>query len=474
MKLLSLFILIFNLSASIAHSSDHIWKVGKTSNTFYFYYEENDKHVIKKIKVPQDKIQEILETKTFVSKKSALDFINAKSNLVSTSREALQFSKIQTEAPGSIWPTKNEWTWEWEQKYSEWIKENFDATFFVKHNMKTDCADVAFALRWIFARINFLPVAQLTILSNRIFSNESVRSVWQDLPTSENWFEDQRFLAGLEFILDNTYTHSLFRDSYPIGIDRTSLMLGTHYLKLRDQGGHTLLVAEFVNDKKIYTLSSDVPRKVRKMNRYGFWEQKQPEYNVNPTQGVGGFLRMRWPKRVEGGFDLVPAEEMPFYSLEQYADDFMTGNNDFADEVFKRFGNANTPLDRYNLAVTRLFTSLEARVQIVEDGFEFCAKYNCSEGSPNYENHSTPSRDKAIFETISFIKDLMSTSQDPEMAEDWQSQLGKFAAVVETRALTLSELVGIWENGSYSSDPNSPILDRWGITIKINSGDFEK
>jgi hypothetical protein len=464
------FIFVLNASISRAGSdpeTSRIWKVNnKESNTFYFLYEENDKYIVNKIRVPEKRLQEILEKRFFTSYDDALKFIKSQ-NVTSIQKNKLHFSKIQTEVPGSIWPTLNEWSWEWEKKYADWIKDNFDEDFFVKYNIKTDCADVEISLRWIFSRINFLPAAQTTVLSDRVFSNESVRAEWKNLPTSENWYEDKKFLAGLDFILDNTYTHSLYFDSYPILIDKSSLLLGTHYLKLRENGGHTLIVQEFVNGRTIYTLSSDVPRMVRRMDKYGFWYTYQPKYYPAATAGGGGFVRMRWPRKIAGGYELVPREEMPFYSLEQYDADFIKNpRNDFAEEVHNRLGDTSTPMDRYSTAVSRLITIYKARVSIVENGFEFCSKNNCSEGTENYENYSTPERDAKITDTIKIVEQMTRdyNDSDPEIPEDWKEKLESIVVTIQDHPMSLSQLIDIWKEAKYSYDPKSPILERWGIS----------
>jgi hypothetical protein len=463
--------LIFVLFTVTSHSSakkSYIWKDANRSaqDTYYFLSEENEKYILSKIRVPKDRLQEVLETHSFSSYQDAVKFLGLKKGIFSVQEKDLQFSKLQTEVPGVLWPTLNEWSWDWEIKYSEWIKENFNEDFFIKYNLRTDCADVAISLRWIFARINFLPAAQTTVLSNRVFSNESVRAEWKNLPTSANWYEDKKFLAGLDFILENTFTHSLYLDSYPIAIDKSTLLLGSHYLKLREGGGHTLIVAEFMNGKTIYTLSSDVPREVRKMDRYGFWYTYQPKYYPVATAGGGGFVHMRWPRKIAEGYELVPGTEMPFYSLEQYAEDFIKNpRNDFAEEIHNRLGNTMTPSDRYNDAVTRLIGSYKARVGIVEQGQIFCSTHDCTDGTENYENYSTPARDARILETIKIIKQVMADfgEVNTDIVSDWNSRQESVVVTIEEHPLTLSELVHIWEESLYSYDPAASVLRRWGL-----------
>ena len=57
----------------------------------------------------------------------------------------------------SLWEVKHDWDESWEIKYSNWIEGNLTADFFKRYNMKVDCGDVVYAMRWIFAREHGLP-----------------------------------------------------------------------------------------------------------------------------------------------------------------------------------------------------------------------------------------------------------------------------------------------------------------------------
>lgn len=469
--------LIFILNAVISHSQtlspEQIWKIENSKNTeptFYVLYADDNKYKVDKLVVPKDQLQQVLEKHIFSNKRSALNFIKIQKNISLYSKESLSFSKLQTEDPSQvIWAAQNQWSWEWEVKYSDWIKENFNKDFFVKYNIATDCADVAVSLRWIFSRINSLPAAQTFILSGRVFSNESMKTEWETLPTNEEWDKDERFLTALRYVLENTFTHSLYADSYPIQINASTLLLGTHFLILRGESGHTLLVSEIVKDQKIYTLCSTTPALVRRLARSGFSE-RQPQYYETAQKGGGGFLKIRWPRKTGEGFELVPREEMPFYSLEQYTDDFIKNDEgSFSKEVHTRLGLNLTPEDRYHDYITSLLASLEQRISIVNDGFAFCSKNDCSVGSTNYENYSTPSRDARILDTINEIQDIIRRYDwiHPNLSNDWKAQQSTEILTLGNTTLNLGQIIKIWSDEIYSSNPNDPVAIRWGINAEM-------
>jgi hypothetical protein len=113
--------------------------------------------------------------------------------------------------------------------------------FFYKNKVATDCADVAIAARWIFARIHKMPAAQTLAEPNVLFSNESFRNAWSDLPTHEDWTQDQLFRVALDYVLDNTYTHTLWKDSCSIHISQPTFLWHTPLKFIRFQWPHDAL-----------------------------------------------------------------------------------------------------------------------------------------------------------------------------------------------------------------------------------------
>ena len=67
------------------------------------------------------------------------------------------------ESPLQVWRVGDRrWTVEEEQRFGEWVEENITEDFFIRHKIPVDCADVPYAIRWIYARIAHLPAAATT------------------------------------------------------------------------------------------------------------------------------------------------------------------------------------------------------------------------------------------------------------------------------------------------------------------------
>jgi hypothetical protein len=372
--------------------------------------------------------------------------------------------KMEFDSP--IWLATKEWNWEWEKKYEDWIRNSVTADFFLTHEIATDCADASFALRWIFARMNFLPTGQTLAGSGILFTNESNRALWQDLPTHEDWRQDQKFRAALEYLLKNTYTHSLMKDLYPIAISKEALIPGTVILNLYDlETGHTEIVADISSEENspepIKILASDVPKEVRRLNEYPL-----QDWGGFPVVEHSGFFHFRWPVKTAMGWVLTPEELMPEYSLEQFHPSFSEEKPTLTEAVIYRlFPNWQPNYSAFlRSQVEQVLQRLRARVKIVEDGFSFCSSNPCEEGTAGWEAWSTPSRDKAIARLVNRIN---RTYQDPLCSRacrrELLDRLSSPIVRVGEKNIDLKLALNIWATSSYSYDPKDSIPHRWGL-----------
>ncbi len=95
----------------------------------------------------------------------------------------------------------------------KWIEENLTEDFFIRHKIPVDCADVPYAVRWIYARIAGLP-AGVTTKDGQFIGHWSTN--WRHLPTHSEWYKDLRFRRALLHMLSETTTRTLPLDTYPI------------------------------------------------------------------------------------------------------------------------------------------------------------------------------------------------------------------------------------------------------------------
>lgn len=456
--------------ASLAHATETVrWKVlPNGSLSFWALHSESDLYVIDRFEKKPGEFQDLREHLAFSTLEKARAALNLRAEGYKEGTPPLLLLRsggVNRTVAGEIWPTRESWSWSWEKKFAEWVSEETNAGYFRKYGISTDCADAAYAFRFIFARIHGLPAAHHLSVSKDLFSNESVLPQWSNLPTASRWHEDARFRAALDYLLRNTYTHSLMDDLYPVKISKEATLPGTIFLHLYSaETGHTewlYQVKGATHPSPLRILASNVPREVRDLAEYGMLD-----WGSQPLAGRDGLLRFRWPVRSGSGWSLVSGRSMPNYSLEQYEQGFLGNEPTFVDAVVKKIlpnwapDAAGVMKEKTNLLKDRFL----ARVKIVNDGYQTCqAKGGCREGSGDWENWSTPSRDGAI---LRLVEEVMGLSNDDLCKESC------LAVLRDARAFTISNIGGsaytlgngidVWQEGRFKSDPNLPPAERWG------------
>ena len=105
---------------------------------------------------------------------------------------------------------------------------------------------------------------------------------------------------------------------------------------------------------------------------------------------------------------ITPADQHPFFSLEQYNSDFCRIGESFDDAVARRIDpKPYSPAKRVQLIIHSIYRYLMDRVKLVQTGFAYCQKNGCPEGSSSWEIYSTPSRDEKIGLEIYYLKRLI-------------------------------------------------------------------
>jgi len=366
----------------------------------------------------------------------------------------------------ALWNSEEEWTWEWELKFSEWIAKDFDQDFLLRHELPTDCADLVYTARFIFARIHKLAIGFTLGGTSQLFTHDSVPSSLAQYTPHEDWTLDRRFRKALDYLHNTTYTHTLFGDSYSIEVSKESLIPGSYILTLSGQSGHTRMlknVAQTSDEIAAAPMTyywSNVPRIVRKLYVSGFWDSER--YRV----GKEGFLRLKGISRTNSKWRFKNAEEMPSYSLMQYSDEFMEQRKMFFAAVFDRLFERV----EWDKVLEKIFSdikeSLAQRKAIVEEGFEVCQKENCDPGTENYENFSTPSRDRRLGELMGIARQVRNAFQSdfPTISQIWESHMTTPLVFVEDYPLhfePINEWMVFW---IMSTDPRVSIAKRWGLS----------
>ncbi len=361
-----------------------------------------------------------------------------------------------------LWRAENEWNAQWEDRYQEWIADEVNRDIFLNHEISTDCANVGFFLRWIFAREHRLPIASTMAGSGAAITNHTMRVAWRNLPTAENWHDDQRFRAVLDFVADNTFTGTLRVDSYPIKINQEALTPGSYYLRAPVTGGigHLVFIHQFDHERSVVTsLESTLPSRVRRLS----------VRNINfagPYSESLSIRRHRWAIENNGRITLRAARQHQSYSMEQFAENFTRQGRNHHLEVLYRLNFHFTDAMITSWYRGMIARSLSERVDVVFDGRQFCLENNCEPGSSNYNSWSTPVRDARI---ISQIDDYLDFCFDSETCmRDHNSWYANWHRVTIRQGnvnfyITVDFFYQAYQNQELSSDPRDRVSHRWGI-----------
>jgi hypothetical protein len=369
----------------------------------------------------------------------------------------------------SIWDVKDQWSQEWELRYAQWIQENIKDNFFVKYNISTDCADAVLGIRWIFARIHGLPVANHISTTRSLFTNYSVPRDWRYISKAESWYEDKLFLTALNHVMRLASTRTIKLDSYPVALTKMGLRVGAFLLTESESSNHVKIISENYYDDPtelpIYTLASTVPRKVRYLVREVVTDQGWPR------RGVKTFLKFRWPVINNSGVYLREESAHKDYSQEQFDELLKEGEPVFIKFLLGRLKNTYDPAKLITMALDDIGEYIKQRIKVVEEGYEFCRVNNCAPGTANWESWSTPSRDKKLKAKYKNIDLLTSQFEaiSPGLVEKWKTAQVDTKVSILQYQLSLKSIRYLLESGKASSEPSDSIEKRWGIDLEGNA-----
>jgi hypothetical protein len=363
-------------------------------------------------------------------------------------------SQTLNESSDQIWEVGlNRWTIEEEYRFGKWVEENITEDFFIRYRTPTDCADVPYAIRWIYARIAHLPAAAVT-KNGKLIGHWS--RDWRHLPTHTEWQHDQRFRAALLHILSETWTRTLPLDTYPIRISPDSVTPGTLLCMTESHCGIVGHVSYGGSQAHpLQTWESMLPVKARKLVLRNFFSAR-PESKIRT-----GLVKFRWPVLANGGWKYLPVKEHPFYSEEQYTSSFYEGCADFAEAVAKKIDLTHCePTEKVVNVMGTITKFLRDRVPIALAGYQQCRNGGCPEGSELWEIHNTLSRDGMINLLMDHLSEIIELNQlDHEMMEGMMKAIS--IDISKNRSVTFYD---VYQNCSWlSPHPKDSIEARWGL-----------
>jgi hypothetical protein len=353
-----------------------------------------------------------------------------------------------------IWKVgDHRWTIEEEENYARWVEANITEDFFIRYKIPVDCADVPYAIRWIYARIAHLPAAATT-KDDKLIGHWSTD--WGHLPTHSEWHKDIRFRKALFHMLTETTTRTLPLDTYPIRIDRDSVTPGTVFFVTESHSGVIgRVVLDGSSAHPLQTWEATTPAKLHKLSGRDFLTPR-PESTI-----YSGLVKFRWPIFENGIWKYLPVKEHPFYSLEQYSTSFSEGYSDFVEAVAKRIDPTHyDPWEKMEKVLEATTYYLMDRVPVVLEGYKKCHRGGCPEGSALWEIHSTPGRDGRIILMMDYLHQTIESNHfDQEVVNEKMKAIS--IPIKKDQTITFYHL---YQNYLWlSPHPQDSVEARWGL-----------
>ena len=365
---------------------------------------------------------------------------------------------------GCVWPVENLWSLEWEDRFREWIGSKVDKDYLRDNDVPVDCADAPYALRWIFARKNFLPQGAHST-EGYIFGNWNTR--FADLPTSDTWQADVRFRAALDYAMTQYIRGgSLPLDTYPISLRPSDGFLGLGTI-ITDKH-HVRIVHRIFPERPwpVRHLSATTPAKLRTLA-----DERLSDAPDNDGPGWG-FINFSW-----WDYDFsrhrylcVPDRAMPGFSIKQY-DNPHTEINGGA--VQFNFRGSNQPklgrIDFLKFMLEDLTESVRVRSEAVAEAWEYYKDrpLDRDKSTKAYEDLSTPGRDKRLKRKFSEIVYISSIKGIRPQAFSDEMRKTK-VPISYCGTMTLRDVYLKLKNRKMSFEPWDPPNRRWGIRDSTN------
>lgn len=358
---------------------------------------------------------------------------------------AMFVTLLSFNAGAQVWVDTNKWSPEWDQRYQQWVRQNWQVDVFSRrtlpdgrtnpyYGMRVDCADTVYSMRIIFSYENSLPFAVLDptgsgkLITNRMTRFNSISN------------RDERFRQFLWEMYATIATATVPNDTFPVALTPVYVHAGAMMLVTK-VNHHSWSVKDILSigvpwlvfNSTIGANSSLVLQERQSWpNPYWVFEG-----DASPA-GNAGFRYWR-PLEWIG----KPVWQVPGYSEEQY----------------------RVPLDKWQkLAQTRLAVRKETdeqmmnrltqtacadlgqRVGAVKDGTDYLAKNPSCMNYETYDNYSTPNRDQRFFDDIVALrlayKDIVSVNGGANLSDAQKRQLNKIFPAITKSAKQEAAMMG--------------------------------
>ncbi|MGZ3801439.1 MAG: hypothetical protein ACXVCL_14830 [Bdellovibrio sp.] len=315
----------------------------------------------------------------------------------------LGFSLFTTlSATASVWTDVNEWSPAYENRFAEWVRQEWRTDFFSRrylpngqrnpyYGLSLDCADTVYSMRIIFSYENHLPfVIQDPTASGKTISNKMHR--W-DFRTETN-----RVRNFLEFIYGTVSTLSLPNDTYPVAVSRDTIHAGG-LIMTTHKNHHSWTVKQILPIGVPHLIFNSVLGSKWSLTLKERQSWPNPEWvfegAYNPA-GDAGFRYWR-PER----YINKPVWEVPGYSEEQYHIPI----KNWVPYVQSRLAiRKETDEQTLKRLITSSCEGLTERVPSVKEGLDYLKGHPRCMDYTAYDSYSTPSRDHRLFDDLMSLR----------------------------------------------------------------------
>ncbi|MDH4468374.1 MAG: hypothetical protein QE271_09965 [Bacteriovoracaceae bacterium] len=355
--------------------------------------------------------------------------------------------------PTVLWPNRNQWNdpaRDWEKEFGTFVSE-VSLNLFYDLGLAIDCADVVYGLRWIFARMNFLPM-NFTVSGGRKMNNSRFPKEWLALNTSDrlkkSWREDKVFLKSLRYMMDVTYTSTMPFDTDLLRPQVENIRPGV----INYWGSHSQFVQKVDSSGEnvpVTVIETSVPKILKPLNQYLIFDPKN--FRQFRPNGIRSELKIQKPQ-------LDPDSHLD-------SDAMFGGYTEMAAMVVdKNLLKKNVSKIKQSFHLT-LQTMLDQRSLAISLAQKECEAnpLSCTFGSSNFENYSTPSRDQRISDTFAYMQFFLQWINPSENMgnPDLFISLGN-----EKVSLDFVTFVQNINESLVSFVPFDPVMLRWGYSLK--------
>lgn len=377
-----------------------------------------------------------------------------------------------------VWKSKGNWGEEEEKSYRLWISQRgFNKTVFTDPKspyagIPTDCADVIYASRIIFAFENKILFKVRNPDPN---SNIFTRYVSNRTNKFDNYEEGvERVKAFITYIGKMSGTNKLSEvDSYPVAIE--DLKPGDFYITQQKLNSGTLIRHAYLIQNVYPTgvfdlIYSTLPYKVRELKKH----RGLPLFSFKGKPF--GFKRFK-PSYLRNR----PEEEWPGHSDEQYVLLKKVGENSILSQISRMFKTEEEGLQgRASRLVQNICMGLNDRIEAIDDARRFVERVKRCVTKPEFHNYSTPVKDERISKQIEqlrkFWKAVHQQNRFAEFREDFilgvndlfsygeasEEEQKKLCSDFPLIPITIKSFRRLYKEEKISSHPNDSVAARWG------------